>query len=49
MERLRRKMESMASELERVRRSMADRAIRVERTAIVPLSSVPRFPWQGQR
>ena len=49
MERLRRKMESMAGELERVRRSMSDRAIRVERTAMVPLSSVRRFSWQGRR
>ena len=49
MERLRRKMESMAGELERVRRSMSDRAIRVERTAMVPLSAVRKFSWQGRR
>lgn len=49
MERLRRKMESMAGELERVRRSMSDRAIRVERTAMVPLSAVRKFSWQGGR
>jgi len=49
MERLRRKMESMAGELERIRRSMSDRAIRVERTAMVPLSAVRKFSWQGGR
>ena len=49
MERLRRKMESMAGELERIRRSMSDRAIRVERTAMVPLSAVRKFSWQGRR
>jgi MerR family transcriptional regulator/heat shock protein HspR len=49
LKRLRRKMESLESELQRFRRSMADRAIRVERTAMVPLSSVPRFPWQATR
>jgi MerR family transcriptional regulator/heat shock protein HspR len=48
LERMRSRMEQMAAELERARRSMAERAIRVERTAMVPLSSVPRFPWQGR-
>jgi MerR family transcriptional regulator, heat shock protein HspR len=46
LERMRRKVESMAQELERARRAAAARAIRVERTAMIPLSSVPRFPWQ---
>ena len=48
LERMRRKMEAMAEELNRARRAAADRAIRVERTAMVPLSSVPRFPWQDR-
>jgi len=46
LDRLRRRMESMAQELERTRRAVAERAVRVERTAMVPLSSVPRLPWQ---
>ena len=49
LDRLRSRMEAMAGELERAKRSMAERAIRVERTAMVPLSSVPRFPWQERQ
>jgi MerR family transcriptional regulator/heat shock protein HspR len=46
LERMRRKVDAMAEELERARRAASERAIRVERTAMVPLSSLPRFPWQ---
>ena len=49
LDRMRSKLEAMADELERARRSMAQRAIRVERTAMVPVSSVPRFPWQERQ
>jgi MerR family transcriptional regulator/heat shock protein HspR len=45
LERMRRKMEAMARELERTRRAMSERTRR-DVTAIIPLSSIPRFPWE---
>jgi MerR family transcriptional regulator, heat shock protein HspR len=45
LQRMRRRMESMARELERARRA-SERARRDDVTAIIPLSAIPRFPWE---
>ena len=45
LERMRRRMEVLARELERARR-VSERAHRDDVTAIIPLSAIPRFPWE---
>jgi MerR family transcriptional regulator/heat shock protein HspR len=45
LDRMRQRVEQMARELERARRSVAER-MRREATAIVPRSSLPRLPWE---
>jgi MerR family transcriptional regulator/heat shock protein HspR len=45
LDRMRQRVEQMARELERARRSVAER-MRREAMAIVPRSSLPRLPWE---
>jgi MerR family transcriptional regulator/heat shock protein HspR len=46
LERMRKKVQAMARELERAKRIGSERAQRREMTAIIPLSAIPRFPWE---
>jgi MerR family transcriptional regulator/heat shock protein HspR len=46
LERMRKKVEAMTRELERARRAVAERMRRDSVTAIIPLSAIPRFPWE---
>jgi MerR family transcriptional regulator, heat shock protein HspR len=46
LERLRKRMEAMARELERARRTASERVRSREITDIIPLSAIPRFPWE---
>jgi MerR family transcriptional regulator, heat shock protein HspR len=49
LDRLRGRMEQLSRELERTRRVMEDRLeeTRREVTALVPVSSLPRLPWEA--
>ena len=46
LERLRKRMEAMARELERARRTASERVRSREITDIIPLSAIRRFPWE---
>jgi MerR family transcriptional regulator/heat shock protein HspR len=45
LERMRRRLDSMARELDRARRQASERG-RHDGVAIIPLSAIPRFPWE---
>jgi MerR family transcriptional regulator/heat shock protein HspR len=45
LERMRKKMQALARELERTRRTASERARGREMTDIIPLSAIVRFPW----
>ena len=51
IERMRRRMEQMQRELGAARRRLEDqvRALRASRADIVPVRSIPRFPWETGR